>query len=153
MMLAASVGWKLLAVEPANGEGTCEPCWKYAAMDAAVGQSRRQCNPAGSCDGYTRSWLRYATWTWLESTGEPTPCRFTNSSPPSWFDQRWMPPRDAQKDASTVCGFGSACVEQPLGPQFICAVTLKLPAASSQLSSYCVFGCAPAKNELASMPT
>src|SRR3954466_10509226 len=110
-MPPASVGWKLLAVATANGDVACEPGVKYADIEAAVGQSRRQCRAAGSCDGYTRSWLRYATCTWPESTGDPTPCRFTNSSPPSWLDQPWMPPRDAQNDALTVCGLGSACVE------------------------------------------
>src|SRR3954468_12867985 len=63
-----------------------------------------------------------------------------------------MPPRDAQNEAATVCTFGRFCALQPFGPQFIWAVTLKLPAASSQYSSYCVLACAPAKNELASMP-
>src|SRR5688572_4050697 len=121
-------------------------------MVAEVGQSRRQFRAAGSCEGYTRSWLRYATCTRLPFTGKLTPCRLTNTSPPSCCDQPWMPPRGAQKDASTACTEGSACVEQPLLPQLICPVTLKLPAASSQYSSYCAFGSAPAQNVPASMP-
>src|SRR3954469_21186990 len=44
---AASVGWKLLAELPANGEPACEPA-KYAAIEAAVGQSRTQYSTEGS---------------------------------------------------------------------------------------------------------
>src|SRR3954463_11617114 len=112
MMLAAGVGWKLLAVAPTNGVPD-PPGEKYAAIEAAVGQSRRQCRAAGNCDGYTRSWLRYATCTALASTGVPTPCRFTNNSPPSCCDQPWMPPRDAQNEALTLCTVDRVCELQP----------------------------------------
>src|SRR4051812_13637520 len=64
-----------------------------------------------------------------------------------------MPPRADQKLTSTDCTEGRACVEQPLLPQTIWLVTLKLPAASSQLSSYWALACAPAKNDAASLPT
>src|SRR5687767_6532890 len=97
---------------------------KYAAMEATVGHSRRQCSAVGICDGYTRSCWRYTTSVDVETT-LLTPARGMNSSPPNAFDHPRTPPGDEKYDAGTDCSTSNVRVSHWLWPHSTMPLTLK----------------------------